>query len=49
MVSKCSAINVAVPKEGGEEGEMRELALPEQFRFGVKGGVLKSEVVEHSG
>lgn len=49
VASKCSALNVSVPKEGAEEGEYTELALPEQLRFGVKGGVLRSEVVAHSG
>lgn len=51
VVSKCSAINVSVPKEGGEEGDFTEVALPEQikFAFGGAGAGLKSEVVAHSG
>lgn len=51
VASKCSALNVSVPKEGAaeEEGEYTELALPEQLRFGVAGGKLKSEVVAHTG
>lgn len=49
ITAKCSAINVSVPKQGGEEGEFTELALPEQLKFSVAGGALKSEVVAHSG
>ncbi|CAO1613795.1 unnamed protein product [Parajaminaea phylloscopi] len=50
VASKCSALNVSIPKQGGEEGEYVELALPEQLRFGVTSeGGLKSEVVAHSG
>lgn len=51
ITSKCSAINVSVPKQGvdAEEGEFTELALPEQLKFSVAGGSLKSEVVAHTG
>lgn len=49
ITAKCSAINVSVPKQGGEEGEYTELALPEQLKFSVAGGSLKSEVVAHAG
>ncbi|CAO1617062.1 unnamed protein product [Sympodiomycopsis kandeliae] len=49
ITAKCSAINVSVPKAGGEEGEYTELALPEQLKFSVANGSLKSEVVAHSG
>lgn len=50
VASKCSALNVSIPKRGGEEDEYVELALPEQLRFRVTPqGTLKSEVVEHAG
>lgn len=49
VTSKCSAINVSVPREGAEEGEMREVALPEQLRHSLKGGKLSTEVVAHTG
>lgn len=51
VASKCSALNISVPKAGGadDDGELTELALPEQLRFTVANGQLKSEVVAHSG
>lgn len=51
VASKCSALNISVPKAGGadDDGELTELALPEQLRFTVSNGQLKSEVVAHSG
>ncbi|PWN45959.1 hypothetical protein IE81DRAFT_319809 [Ceraceosorus guamensis] len=49
VTSKCSAINVSVPVEGGEEGELKEFALPEQLRHGFKTGKIHTEVVAHTG
>lgn len=50
IASKCSALNVSIPKKGAEEVEYVELALPEQLRFSVTPqGTLKSEVVAHTG
>lgn len=49
VAAKCSAINVSVPKGEADDGEYTELALPEQLKFGFKGGALSSEVVAHSG
>jgi adenylyl cyclase-associated protein len=52
--SKCSNINVVVPpsdEEGGDEGDSKEFAVPEQIRTIVKKGGkgLESEIVEHAG
>lgn len=55
VAAKCSAINVSLPKEGGEEGEWEEVALPEQLKFTVDAGAkgknsrIKTEVVAHMG
>lgn len=52
FTSKCSSVNLVVPpsdEEGGEEGDSKEMALPEQIRSMVKDGKVVSEVVEHSG
>jgi adenylyl cyclase-associated protein len=51
VTAKCSAINVSVPKEGAEEGEYTEIALPEQLRHQLDpaGAGIKSEIVAHSG
>lgn len=49
IAAKCSAINVSVPVEGGEEGEFREMALPEQLLHKIVDGKVKTEVVAHSG
>ena len=51
VTSKCSAINVSVPRDdaGAQEGEMREVALPEQLRHSLKGGKLSTDVVAHTG
>ena len=52
FTSKCSAINLIVPptdEEGGEEGDSKEMALPEQIRSVLKDGKVISEVVEHTG
>lgn len=52
--SKCSNINVVVPpsdEEGGDEGDSKEFAVPEQIRTVIKTGGkgLDSEIVEHAG
>lgn len=52
--SKCSNINIVVPPtddEGGEEGDSKEFAVPEQIRTVVTkdGKKLESEIVEHAG
>lgn len=52
--SKCSNINVVIPptdEEGGDEGDSKEYAVPEQIRTVVKTGGrgLSSEIVEHAG
>jgi len=52
FTSKCSSVNVVVPPnddEGGDDGDSKELAFPEQIRSVVVNGALKSEVVEHAG
>jgi adenylyl cyclase-associated protein len=48
VTSKASAINVSLPKPGGEEGEFVERAVPEQFKTVVKDGKLETSVVEHA-
>ena len=52
--SKCSSINIVVPpsdEEGGDEGDSKEYAVPEQLRTVIKKGGkgLQSEIVEHAG
>lgn len=52
--SKCSNINVVVPpsdEEGGDEGDSKEFAVPEQIRTVVSksGKGLLNEIVEHAG
>ena len=52
FTSKCSAINLVVPpsdEEGGDEGDSKEMALPEQIRSVIRDGKVVSEVVEHAG
>ena len=53
FTSKCSNINIVVPpsdEDGGDEGDSKELAVPEQIRTVVqKDGKLHSEIVEHAG
>lgn len=51
VTAKSSAINVSVPKIGGEEGDYTEIALPEQLRhqLDATGSSIKTEVVAHSG
>ncbi|TKA77810.1 hypothetical protein B0A55_04589 [Friedmanniomyces simplex] len=49
FTSKCSSINVVLPPENEEEGDSREVPLPEQMRTVVRGGKLVSEIVEHAG
>ncbi|EPQ31929.1 uncharacterized protein PFL1_00128 [Pseudozyma flocculosa PF-1] len=53
IAAKCSAINVNVPLEGGEEGEFEEYALPEQLKFTIdksagKKDKIRSEIVVHT-
>ncbi|KAN0066028.1 suppressor of rasval19 [Thecaphora frezii] len=53
IAAKCSAINVNVPVEGGEEGEFEEYALPEQLKFTIDKGAskkerIRSEIVVHT-
>jgi adenylyl cyclase-associated protein len=52
--SKCSSVNIVVPpsdEEGGDEGDSKEFAVPEQIRtvVGKSGKGLVSEIVEHAG
>lgn len=54
FTSKCSNVNIVVPpsdEEGGEEGDSKEFAVPEQIRtvVGKQGKGLVSEIVEHAG
>jgi adenylyl cyclase-associated protein len=54
FTSKCSNVNIVVPpsdEEGGDEGDSKEYAVPEQIRtvVGEGGRGLKSEIVEHAG
>ena len=52
FTSKCSSVNVVVPPtddEGGDEGDSKEMAVPEQIRSYVKNGKVMSEIVEHAG
>ncbi|PWN47477.1 hypothetical protein IE53DRAFT_321156 [Violaceomyces palustris] len=54
VTAKCSAINVSVPVEDGEEGEFEEHALPEQMKHSIELGggskaKVKTEIVAHSG
>ncbi|KAF2849482.1 hypothetical protein T440DRAFT_499694 [Plenodomus tracheiphilus IPT5] len=46
FTSKCSSVNVNLPREDGDYGEE---ALPEQIRSFVRGGRVVSEIVEHAG
>lgn len=54
IAAKCSAININLPVQGGEEGEFEEYALPEQLKhtvdsLGQKGkSRIKTEVVAHT-
>jgi len=49
--SKCSGINLnIIDGEGEEEGDYKEVALPEQIRsFIDANGKVASEIVEHAG
>jgi len=49
FTSKCSGVNVVVPEAGGDEGDGKEWAVPEQIRSVVKWGRVNSEVMEHAG
>lgn len=47
--SKCSGINLNI-LEGGDDGDYKEVPLPEQLRTYInKEGKLVSEIVEHAG
>ena len=45
--AKSSAVNVLIPGKDGED--MTELYVPEQFISTVRGGILITEAVAHSG
>lgn len=46
--SKCSGINLNIIE--GEEGDYKEVPLPEQIRTWIgKDGKVSSEIVEHAG
>lgn len=48
--SKCSGINLNIIDGAGEEGDYKEVALPEQIRsFIGASGKVESEIVEHAG
>jgi len=48
--SKCSGINVNIIDTASEEGDYKEVPLPEQIRTWVgEDGKIKSEIVEHAG
>ncbi|RPB17573.1 adenylyl cyclase-associated protein [Morchella conica CCBAS932] len=51
LTSKSTAINIDIPHaaEGSDEWDYVEKPVPEQLRHTVKGGLLKSEIVEHAG
>lgn len=52
FTSKSSGVNVVVPpsdEEGGDEGDSKEMPLPEQIRSVVRDGRVVSEVVQHAG
>lgn len=46
--SKCSNVNVTLPP-AEEDGDDKEVPVPEQFRTYIKNGTLVSEIVEHAG
>ncbi len=45
--AKSSAVNVLIPGEDGQD--MTELYVPEQFISTIKGRLLATEAVAHSG
>jgi len=50
FTSKCTGINLNIIDDASEEGDYKELALPEQIRTVIgKGGKITSEIVEHAG
>lgn len=52
LTSKCSGINVNIPDAAAteeEEGDYKEIPLPEQIRTWIVDGKVMSEIVEHSG
>ena len=52
FTSKCSGVNVNIPDgpaDTTEERDFRECAIPEQIRSVIVNGVVRSEIVEHSG
>jgi adenylyl cyclase-associated protein len=52
FTSKSSGVNMVVPPgddEGGDEGDSKEMPVPEQIRSVVEEGKVVSEVVEYAG
>ncbi|KDN44681.1 hypothetical protein K437DRAFT_256912 [Tilletiaria anomala UBC 951] len=50
ITAKCSAINISVPLQGGEDGEFIEHALPEQMKHTFQqDGKFKTEIIAHTG
>lgn len=48
--SKCSGINLNIIDSNDEEGDYKEVPLPEQLRTYIgEGGKIISEIVEHAG
>jgi adenylyl cyclase-associated protein len=50
FTSKCSGININIIDDQSEEGDYKEVPLPEQIRTWIGAdGKVQSEIVEHSG
>jgi adenylyl cyclase-associated protein len=49
LTSKCTAVNVYIPRAGGDEDDYEESNVPEQFRSVIRNGQLVTEIVQHSG
>ena len=49
FTSKCSSVNVLLPDAKSDEGDYKEVPLPEQLRTWIEGGKVKTEIVEHAG
>jgi len=47
FTAKCSALNVLVPDEDGEDGVFKEIPIAEQFKSTIVGGRIKTVAVEH--
>ena len=48
--SKCSGVNLNIIDNESEEGDYKEVPLPEQIRTWIDAdGKIKSEIVEHAG